>query len=145
VAAEFITWTDGIFTAFIYTPFISYNTRVSGFLYHNDFRRNAADRLRGVLDYKLSGTKGLYWNQNTPFNILSLPKIGDIQLSPFFDMGFVLGEGEKFERERMRLTAGSSLIFFPSLLPSFSFSAEFGLNLGNTKATELRLSSLLFF
>ncbi len=145
VAEEFITWADGIFTAFVYTPFISYNTRVSGFFYHNDFRRNAADRLRGVLDYKLSGITGFYWNQNTPFNIMSLPKVGDIQLSPFFDMGFVLDKGETLDRSRMRLTAGTSLILFPALLPSFSFSAEFGINLGNTEETEIRLSSILFY
>ena len=145
VAGDFITWTDAIFRAYIYTPYISYNTRVSGFLYYNDFQRNAAERLRGVLDYKLSGTRGFFWNQNAPFNILSLPKIGDIQLSPFFDMGFVLDEGKEYDANKMKYTAGCSLILFPAILPSFSFSADLGVNLQNPEEVEIRLSTLLYY
>ena len=145
VAGEFITWSDAILTAFFYTPYISYNTRVSGFIYHNDFKRNAADRIRGILDYKLSGTRGFFWNQNTPFNIFSFPKVGDIQLSPFYDVGFVLEKDEEFRMNMMNYTTGTSLILFPSILPSFSFSIDFGINLQDTTEIEIRMSSLLYY
>ena len=145
VAGNFITWVDGVFKGFVYTPYVSYNTRVSAFFYYNDFKRNAADRLRGILDYKLSGTRGFFWNQDAPFNILSLPRIGDVQLSPFFDMGFVLPEGEHYRSGLMKYSTGGALILYPAILPSFSFLIDFGVNIKDLEETELRLTTLLYY
>lgn len=142
---KFVTWVDGIFTSFIYTPWFNYNSRVSAFYYYNDIRLNAGDRLRGVLDYKLSGPVGFFWNQSLPINVLTIRKVGQAQLVPFFDMGFVLQEDEKFSRDRMQYTAGLTLTLFPSFLPSFSANLEYGINLRDFSETEFRFSTALYF
>ncbi len=142
---RFSTWIDGIFTSFIYTPWFNYSSRVSGFYYYNDIRLNAADRLRGVLDYKLSGDRAFFWNQSLPINVLTIKKVGQAQLVPFFDMGFVLQEGQRYTRESMQYTTGLTLTLFPSLLPSFSANFEYGVNLRDFTETEFRFSTALYF
>lgn len=142
---EFILWVDGIFKSYIYTPFFNYSSRISSFYYYNDFKRNAADRLRGVLDYKLSGNIGAFWNQSLPIKVLTIPKITELQLVPFGDMGFVIAEGESLRGEDIQFTAGLSLIVFPLFLPSFSLSFDYGVNLRDFEERELRIDSILYF
>ncbi len=145
IKRQFNTWIEGIIKVFIYFPYINYNTRLSAFWYYNDFKRNAGDRLRGILDYKMSGTMGFFWNQNFPFNVVSIPKWGELQLSPFVDMGFILSGNTPLAWKNMKYTAGVSLIVFPAALPSFSFNLDLGINLQNPAETEFRMSSLLYF
>jgi hypothetical protein len=142
---QLILWLDGHFKTYIYTPIISYNLRVSSFYYYNDFKINAADRLRGVLDYKLSGEYGFFLNQNFPFNVVSMEKIGDLQLSPFIDIGYVGELAQEFTKEDIQYTTGLSIIVFPALLPSISLNIDTGINLQDTSETEISISSTLYF
>jgi len=142
---RFVTWLDGIFTSFLYTPVINYDSRVSVFWYYNDVRDNSGDRLRGILDYKLSGDWGFYWNQNFVFPVLKLPKITDVHLSPFMDMGFVGNRGGHGSRKDIQYTAGVGLNIFPAPLPNLQLSLDFGINLKDFSETELLINSVLYF
>ncbi|MBF9015552.1 MULTISPECIES: hypothetical protein [unclassified Oceanispirochaeta] len=138
-------WIDGMFKSYIYTPFFNYSSRISSFYYYNDFKRNAGDRLRGILDYKLSGHIGAFWNQSFPINIVTIKKVTALQLVPFVDMGFVISTGENLRSEDIQYTSGLSLILFPVFLPSFSLSFDYGINLRDFSERELRIDSILYF
>ena len=142
---DIIYWVDGIFKSYIFTPYVSLNTRVSAFYIFNDFKRNAGDRLRGILDYKMTGDRGFFLNQNFPFEVFSIKKAGVLQLSPFFDAGAVFSNSEIQGLEGVQYTAGCSLIFFPAFLSSFSINIDAGINLRNFSETEIGLSSHLYF
>ncbi|MDA3956361.1 hypothetical protein [Oceanispirochaeta sp.] len=142
---RFVSWVDSKFKTYLYTPVISYNARISSFYYYNDFKRNAGDRLRGILDYKLDGDRGLYLNQSFPFNAVSIEKIGDLQISPFIDMGFVKRRNEQLVKNDIQYTAGIAIILFPAILSSFSLTMDAGINLREPGETEIGINSLLYF
>ncbi|MDC7234751.1 MAG: hypothetical protein PQJ58_16075 [Spirochaetales bacterium] len=144
-AGKMVLWVDGMFKSHIYTPYFNYSSRVSSFYYYNDIKLNAADRLRGVLDFKLSGNTGVFWNQSFPINVVEIKKAGQLQLVPFADMGFVLEEGQKLSSRDIQYTSGLSLVVFPSFLPSFSLSIDYGINLRDFSERELRIDSQLYF
>jgi len=142
---QMIYWVDGIFKSYIYTPFVSINTRVSAFYYHNEFRKYAGDRIRGILDYKLNGERGYFINQNFPFELFSIKEAGVMQMSPFFDLGAVYGESQNQGLDGLQYTAGCSFIFFPAFLSSFSVNVNIGVNLRDTSEKEIGFSSHLYF
>ncbi len=142
---DYIIWNDAIITTFLYTPVLNYSSRVSGFYYFRGYRENSGDRLRGILDYKLTGTKGFFWNQNFVIPVVKIPSIMDIHISPFLDMGYLGDENSIFLRDDLLYTAGVSLTLFPQPLPNIQINMDYGINLDDTSETEVLISSVLYF
>lgn len=142
---EYMIWVDCILTTFVYTHVLNYNSRVSYFHYVNGYRDNSGDRMRGILDYKLTGTNGFFWNQNFVIPVIKIPSIMDLHVTPFIDMGFVTDQNSIFRKDDVLYTTGVSLSVFPALLPNIQISMDFGVNLMETSETEVLVSSVLFF
>ena len=145
VGNEYIHWLDAILKTFVYTPVMNYNSRISSFYYNNGYRENAGDRLRGILDYKLTGTWGWFWNQNFVFPVVKIPSIFDLHLSPFIDMGYVGDSSGTFKRDDTLYTAGVSISVFPAPLPSVQINVDYGINMQDRSETEILISSVLYF
>ncbi len=142
---EVVFWNDGILTTYMYTPVFNYNSRVSGFYYFNGYREKSGDRLRGILDYKLTGNRGFFWNQNFVIPVIKIPYITDVHISPFLDMGYVGDTNELFYRNDMLFTAGFSATIFPYPIPNVQINLDYGVNIHDFSERELSISSVLYF
>ena len=145
VSKEYFIWVDGILKTYVNTPVMNYNSRVSSFYYRNGYREKSGDRLRGILDYKLTGTWGWFWNQNFVFPVVKVPLFFDLHLSPFADMGYVSDSSRTFKRDDMLYTAGVSFSVFPAPLPSVQINVDYGINLQDSSESEILISSVLYF
>ncbi|OQY33778.1 MAG: hypothetical protein B6241_06920 [Spirochaetaceae bacterium 4572_59] len=141
----YMVWVDCILTSFIYTSVLNYSSRASYFHYTNGYKVNSGDRLRGILDYKLTGTNGFFWNQNFVIPVVTIPSVVDLHITPFVDLGLVGDRNSIFKRDDMFYTAGVSLSVFPAPLPNMQISMDFGVNLKDRTETEVLISSVLFF
>ncbi len=144
-AQKAVTWIEAEGILFFNFTFLGYNTRLSGFYYYNDFRKSAADRIRGILDYQMSGKRGFFWNNSLPIPIASFKIIGDVQLSPTFDMGFTLPEKGKLDPQNIQYSVGLSINGFPEVLPSLAYSIVWGINLMDRTQQELVFTSSLYY
>ena len=142
---DYLGWFDGILKTYLYTPVLNYNSRLSYFYYYNGYRSNSGDRIRGILDYKLTGTRGLFWNQNFVIPVVKIPTVGDLHLSPFIDMGFVNDDNEVFTRDEVLYTAGLSLTAYPTPLPNIQINLDWGVNLDDSAESEMMITSVLYF
>ena len=142
---EAALWNDGILTTYMYTPVFNYNSRVSGFYFFNGYREKSGDRLRGILDYKLTGNRGFYWNQNFVIPVIQIPYIMDFHFSPFLDIGYVGDTNELFYRDDMHFTTGFSATIFPYPIPNVQINLDLGVNMNDFNERELSISSVLYF
>ena len=142
---EAVFWNDGIVTTYLYTPVFNYNSRISGFYYFNGYREKSGDRLRGILDYKLTGTKGFFWNQNFVIPVIKIPYVMEMHISPFIDMGYVGDNNDIFYRDDLLYTSGFSATIYPEPVPNVQINVDFGINLNDYSEKELSITSVLYF
>ena len=80
---------------------------------HN-IRDAAADKIRGVLDRRMSGDFGLYLNSDITLVVFTIPEFMEAQGSLFFDIGYVRDTSTPYNPEEdVRLGVGLEGVAFP--------------------------------
>lgn len=125
--------------------YFSLSGRLGGFYVMNGIRDASADRIRGVLDYKMYGDLGLFLNLNCTFRVLRVEKVFEIHLTPFIDIGYVDTLEFSEYGSQFAFTGGFSLSVFPIFLESYHITFDLGFDILNPGEIEIMIYSNLFF
>ncbi len=108
------------------TSWFEISGRVGGFYAFEGIRRDAGDRLRGVIDFMTYGQFGIYMTAQTDFRVIPSFGFVEVHLRPFADIGYVKADGWGHGPESWEYCVGSTLIFYFDALPSLILNLEYG-------------------
>ena len=114
------------------TPF-AFSGRVSGFynlpLGGQSIELEAANRIRGVLNRRMSGDLGFYLNSDITLIVFTIPELVEAQGSIFFDIGYVRDTSTPYSPEEdTRLGVGIEGIAFPLFARSLLVRLSIGVD-----------------
>jgi outer membrane protein assembly factor BamA len=112
-----------------YRPLASWfelSGRVAGFYAFDNPRRNAGDRLRGVLDYMTYGQWGNYLTVQANFQVFKTRKGLALHLRPFVDLGYVYSELWGHGPDAWEYCAGATVIVYLEAIPSLTINVDWG-------------------
>ena len=117
------------------TPWFEISGRIGGFHAFTNPRRDAGDRLRGVVDYMVYGDNGAFFSLQTNFRIIDLEKkIGGlgIYLRPFTDIGYVNNQywtDQPGNYSPWEYCVGATAMFYFKAMPSLTINVDWGWDL----------------
>jgi hypothetical protein len=103
-------------------------------------REDVGSAMRGILDSRMNGFFGLFFNLNLPFTILKAPIhtiIGknwldfELQVSPFLDYGLLKETPGSLAKARPWFSGGLEVYVYPAIMRSFIMRASAGFDLGH--------------
>ena len=100
--------------------------RIGGFAASRGLRPNAGDRLRGVVDFMTFGKWGAFFTAQTSFRIFHIKNIGELQIRPFGDFGYVYSDEWGHGASSWEYCAGATGILYISSLPGLILNVEWG-------------------
>lgn len=143
-------WSNSVDTEnafFAARPPFGFAARLSGFWDWNDYRKEIAEPLRGILDKRLDGWAALFINLDAPFSLVHFepsrwfdkPNLHvfdfEGQVSPFFDFGAVAPMTGTFGAENLWYSGGLELLGYPAVARSFYVRISLGYDLQAVAAT----------
>lgn len=119
--------------AFGETGRFSYYTRLSGLHVFGDTYEKLGEPLRGIPDATMDGTTAVYLNQTVGASVWRWKGVWDLQIHPFFDMGFSLGGSTPFRGwQDVRKSAGADILLFIEKVPNLAFRFSWGVDLDSS-------------
>ncbi|MCG8453534.1 MAG: hypothetical protein MI717_10185 [Spirochaetales bacterium] len=111
----------------------TYYGRVKALTVFNDTYDNLGENLRGITDATMDGKYGLFFNNTLGIRVWKWKGVWDLQIHPFFDVGFVLDEqGWTGGWTPLRRSTGADVLLFIEKVPNLSFRFTWGVDLEST-------------
>ncbi len=108
-----------------------FSARVSGFYTPESVNTtNAAAPIRGVLDGRMEGNLGLYWNSDIALKVFTIPRFAEAQGGFFFDAAMVTDTNLSFDTESdIKYAVGVEGVGFPLFARAFYLRISFGFDI----------------
>ena len=103
--------------------------RIGGFYALSGVRKDAGDRLRGVVDYMAWGEWGNFLTFQTNFKLFHAGKLFSMHLRPFVDIGYVYSEVFGNGPQAWEYCVGATAMFYFDALPSLNLNIDWGWDL----------------
>jgi len=100
--------------------------RVGGFYAFSGQRKDAGDRLRGVVNYMTWGEWGEFLSIQTNFRLFHAGKLFSMHLRPFVDIGYVYSELWGNGPKAWEYCVGATAIFYFDAVPSLNLNIDWG-------------------
>lgn len=100
--------------------------RFGGFYSFNGIRKNAGDRLRGVVDYMTYGKWGTFFTAQANFEVFHIQKAFSLHLRPFTDIGYVYSELWGHGPDAWEYCLGATAIIYIDAMPSLNINIDWG-------------------
>ncbi len=100
--------------------------RIGGFYAFEGQRKNAGDRLRGVVDYMTWGEYGNFISLQANFKLFHAGKLFSLHLRPFTDIGYVYSQMWGNGPDAWEYCVGATAIFYFDALPSVYLNIDWG-------------------
>ncbi len=106
-------------------------------------REDVGSNMRGIIDSRMNGFFGLFFNLNLPLKIMQFPLhaiIGknwldfELQVSPFFDYGLLKESPGNLAKVKPWFSGGLEVYAYPAVMRSFIVRASAGFDLGHLSA-----------
>ena len=108
-----------------------FSARLSGFYTPESVNTDdAASPIRGVLDTRMEGNVGVFWNSDISLKVFTIPKFVEAQGSLFFDVALVRDTHLSFDSERdLKYSVGAEGIGFPLFARAFYLRVSLGFDI----------------
>ncbi len=100
--------------------------RIGGFYAFSGQRKNAGDRLRGVVDYMTWGEWGDFISIQANFRLFQAGNLFSMHLRPFVDIGYVYSELWGAGPQAWEYCVGATAILYFNALPSLNLNIDWG-------------------
>ncbi|MCK5737495.1 MAG: hypothetical protein KAH21_13505 [Spirochaetaceae bacterium] len=107
------------------TSWLEISGRVGGFYAFDNPRKNAGDRLRGVVDYMTWGDWGNFLSFQVNFKVIDVP-LFSLHLRPFTDIGYVSSFAWDDGPDAWEYCAGATAIIYIPAIPSLTLNIDWG-------------------
>jgi outer membrane protein assembly factor BamA len=107
------------------TSWLEISGRVGGFYSFDNPRKNAGDRLRGVVDYMAWGDWGNFLSFQMDFKVIDT-SLFSLHLRPFTDIGYVYSDIWGNSPEAWEYCGGATAIIYIPAIPSLTFNIDWG-------------------
>ena len=108
------------------TSWFELSGRIGGFYAFEGQRKNAGDRLRGVVDYMTWGEWGNFISIQANFKLFHAGKLFSLHLRPFTDIGYVYSKLWGDGPDAWEYCAGATAIFYFDAFPSINLNIDWG-------------------
>ena len=109
---------------------ISYYPRLVFYNVFNGSREKLGIYMRGVTDITMDGKTALFLNQTLGIGLWKWKNVWDLQIHPFFDLGFTLGGTREFNGiNDIRRSTGADILLFIEKIPNLVFRYSWGIDL----------------
>jgi hypothetical protein len=126
------------------TKWMEFSGRISGFWAPLNIRREAGDRLRGVIDYQTYGEYGAFLNTQVHFKVLDIDNFAEVQIGPLVDIGYVLSDDWDDGRDAMEFAVGGDIVIVFDVLPTMQLNINWGWDF-KRNSSELIIDTVNFF
>ena len=126
------------------TEWLELSGRISGFYAPLGIRKEAGDRLRGVIDYQTYGEYGGFLNAQAHFKVLDIDRFAEIQMGPFVDIGYVISDDWGDGPDAAEYCVGGDIIIFFDALPAMALNINWGWDF-KRNTSELIIDTVNFF
>ncbi|MCG8454285.1 MAG: hypothetical protein MI717_14025 [Spirochaetales bacterium] len=123
---------------------LNFYHRFYGFYVYNDIYKNRGEYLRGVSDDSMTGNWGFFLQNSFGVDVFHWKGVFDIQLHPFFDIGYSLG-GVGDSSDRLRYGFGSDVLIFIDAISNLTLRATVGVDPINNYEVEFAFASSYSF
>jgi outer membrane protein assembly factor BamA len=124
---------------------INPSAKLSFFYQMNSEKTSAASALRGITDNRLWGNRGIFLNTGLNIRLLNIRKVLELQVSPFWDSGYVIEESGKLGEGRFKSSYGLEFLLHPHPLKSFNMRLSLGYDVSDFSKNETVLIETLFY
>ncbi len=108
------------------TSWFEISGRLGGFYAIDGIRKNAGDRLRGVVDYMTHGQFGTYFTFQANFELFHIPNLFSLHLRPFTDIGYVYSPLWEHGPDSWEYCLGATAIIYIDAMPSLNLNIDWG-------------------
>ena len=108
------------------TPWFEISGRLGGFYAFDGVRKNAGDRLRGVVDYMTHGHWGTFFTVQANFELFHIRNAFSLHLRPFTDIGYVYSPLWDHGPESWEYCLGATAIIYIDAMPSLNINIDWG-------------------
>lgn len=109
---------------------LSYYARLSGIYIFNDEYEDMGEPLRGIPNDTMYGFAAIYLNQTIGIDVIPWKGILDLQIHPFYDVGFVVNSKmDQLLLTDIRHALGADILLFIDKVPNLSFRFSWGFDL----------------
>lgn len=126
------------------TSWLELSGRYGGFYAFEGIRKNAGDRLRGVVDYMTWGDWGQYLSLQVNFKVFHIQRWFSLQLRPFTDIGYVASDLWSPGTDSWEYCLGATAIINIDAMPSLSINVDWGWDFKRSRS-ELIIDTKTFY